>query len=148
MEEKIIMRNLIEKSKDEKNKEYIDFDEFVNISGVKKSTIIKKYKKIPGIEKYGKEYRVLSGTRYLFSDIHKYKLNNSYKKRYVLLKAISKFRYISHKELLVEQKQFVQMLNELLSAELIKPNNLSNSYGANAYDCTEMGAKLACEKKP
>lgn len=51
----------------------------------------------------------------------------------------SKYRYISHKELRVEHKKFEDMLRELLSAGLIKNNNLSNTYGANAYDCTLLG---------
>lgn len=35
----------------EKKKEYIDFDEFVLYTGLRKSTIQRNYKKIPGIEK-------------------------------------------------------------------------------------------------
>ena len=58
------------------------------------------------------------------------------------LKAISKFRYIGHKELRVEKSQFDNMLRDLLSAGLIEPNNLSNCYGANAYDVTDKGALL------
>ena len=34
------------------------------------------------------------------------------------------------------------MLRDLLSAGLIEPNNLSNCYGANAYDVTDKGAAL------
>ena len=126
----------------EKKKEYIDFDEFVLYTGLRKSTIQRNYKKIPGIEKKNDKYIVLSGTRYWFSDLHKYKLEDSYEKRFVLLKAISKFRYIGHKELRVEKPQFDKMLRDLLSAGLIEPNNLSNCYGANAYDVTDKGASL------
>lgn len=126
----------------DKEKEYIEFDDFVNMAGLKKATIIKNYKKIPGIERTDKGYRVLSGTRYLFTDIHKYKMDDAYEKRYVLLRAISRYKYIGHKELRIEKKQFEQMLTDLISADLIKPNNLSNNYGANAYDCTERGAML------
>ncbi len=123
-------------------KEYIDFDDFVSMSGLKKSTVTRNYKKIPGIEKTKNGFTVLSGTRYFFSDLHKYNMSDAYEKRFVLLKAISKYRYISHKELRIEKKQFEQMLRELISAELIQPNNLSNCYGANAYDCTDKGAEL------
>lgn len=126
----------------DKKKEYIKFDDFVSNTGLKKSTVERNYKKIPGIEKKDNTYTVLSGTRYWFSDVHKYKIEDSYEKRFVLLKAISKYRYIGHRELRVEKPQFDQMLRDLLSAELIAPNNLSNSYGANAYDCTEKGAAL------
>lgn len=125
-----------------KKKEYIEFEDFVSNTGLKKSTVERNYKKIPGIEKKNDKYIVLSGTRYWFSDLHKYKIDDSYQKRFVLLKAISKFRYISHKELRIEKPQFDKMLRDLLSAELIEPNNLSNCYGANAYDVTDKGAAL------
>ena len=126
----------------DKKKEYIKFEDFVSYTGLRKSTVVKNYKKIPGIEKKNSKYTVLSGTRYWFSDLHRYKIDDSYQKRFVLLKAISKFRYISHKELRIEKPQFDKMLRDLLSAELIEPNNLSNCYGANAYDVTDKGAAL------
>lgn len=126
----------------EKKKEYIEFDDFVSNTGFSKSTVERNYKKIPGIEKKNGKYTVLSGTRYWFSDLHRYKIDDSYQKRFVLLKAISKFQYISHKELRIEKPQFDKMLRDLLSAELIEPNNLSNCYGANAYDVTDKGAAL------
>ena len=126
----------------EKKKEYIEFDDFVSNTGFRKSTVERNYKKIPGIEKKNGKYTVLSGTRYWFSDLHRYKIDDSYQKRFVLLKAISKFRYISHKELRIEKPQFDKMLRDLLSAELIEPNNLSNCYGATAYDVTDKGATL------
>lgn len=126
----------------DKKKEYIKFEDFVSYTGLRKSTVVKNYKKIPGIEKKNSKYTVLSGTRYWFSDLHRYKIDDSYQKRFVLLKAISKFRYISHKELRIEKPQFDKMLRDLLSAELIEPNNLSNCYGANAYDVTDKGATL------
>lgn len=44
--------------------DYIDFEEFVNNAGVKESTIKRRYKKIPGIIKTKKGFRVISGTRY------------------------------------------------------------------------------------
>ena len=125
-----------------KKKEYIEFEDFVSNTGLKKSTVERNYKKIPGIEKKNDKYIVLSGTRYWFSDLHRYKIDDSYQKRFVLLKAISKFRYISHKELRIEKPQFDKLLRDLLSAELIEPNNLSNCYGANAYDVTDKGATL------
>lgn len=127
----------------EKKQKYIEFDEFVRNTGLRRSTILRNYKKIPGLEKKNGKYIVLSGTRYWFSDLHKYKIDDSYEKRFVLLKAISKFRYIGHEELRVEKNQFDKMLCDLLSAGLIEPNSLSNYYGANAYDVTAKGAALA-----
>ena len=63
-----------------------------------------------------------------------------------MLKAISNYKYISHKELRVEHHQFETMLRELLSSGLIQRNNLSNTYGANAYDCTPLGDELISHK--
>lgn len=129
-----------------KKPEYIELDDFVNISGVKETTIKKNYKRIPGFQKTEIGFRILSGTRYPFN-LRNTNLDDSISKRYTLLKAISKYQYISHKELRVEQKQFEDMLRDLLSAELIRPNNLSNTYGANAYDCTVKGDKLLKQKE-
>ncbi len=123
------------------NVEYIDFDEFVHNSGVKEATVKKRYGDIPGIEKTENGFTVLSGTRYP-CDLHRYKLYDSGKKRYVLLKMISMYKYITHRDLMVEQRQFENMLRDLLTAGLISPNNLSNSYGANAYDCTPLGDEI------
>lgn len=118
--------------------QYIEFEDFVSNSGVKESTIKRRYKQIPGIIKTKKGFRVISGTRYPYN-IGNTKLDSSEARRYVLLKAISKYQYISHKELRLEPPQFKAMLRDLLSAGLIQANNLSNTYGANAYDCTRLG---------
>lgn len=125
---------------------YIKFDEFVNNSGFKETTIKRKYKQIPGLIKNGKEFRVISGTRYPYRLRNK-KIEDSSSKRYVLLKAISQYKYISHKELRIEHPQFETMLKELISAGLIQKNNLSNTYGANAYDCTPLGDELINHKE-
>ena len=130
-----------------KNKEkYISFEEFVLNVGLKRETIIKNYKKIPGIKKTDSGFIVLSGTRYP-CDLHRYKLKTSGEKKYVLLKTISQYKYISHKELRIEKPQFESMLKELLSAQLIRYNGLTNCYGANAYDCTILGDEILAKKK-
>lgn len=121
--------------------EYIPFQEFVSNSGVKESTIKRKYKQIPGIQKTKNGYSVVSGTRYP-CDLHRYKLKNSGDKRYVLLKMISEYKYITHKDLRIEHQQFQDMLRDLLSANLIQRNYLCNEYGANAYDCSVLGDEL------
>ena len=84
---------------------------------------------------------VVSGTRYP-CDLHRYGLKNSGEKRFALLKMISQYKYVTHKDLKIEHKQFQDMLRELLSAGLIQHNNLCNSYGANAYDCSPRGDEL------
>ncbi len=126
-----------------KNKEieYISFDEFVNNTGRAESTIRKRYKEIPGITKTKDGFQVVSGTRYP-CDLHRHKFKNSGDRRYALLKAISQYRYVTHKDLRIEHRQFEEMLRELLSAGLIKENHLFNTYGANAYDCTSAGDEL------
>lgn len=122
------------------NVEYISFDEFVHNSGRKESIVKKRIKDIPGITKADNRFQVVSGTRYP-CDLHRRKYKNSGDRRYALLKAISQYEYASHRNLRVEQKQFEGMLRELLDAGLIQPNNLCNTYGANAYDCTPLGDK-------
>ena len=124
---------------------YIEFDELVNNSGFKESTIKRNYKRIPGLQKTKNGYRVVSGTRYPYN-LGNTKIEDSASKRYVLLKAISNYKYISHKELRVEHHQFETMWIELLSSRLIQRNNLSNTYGANAYDCTPLGDELISHK--
>ena len=125
--------------------DYIDFEDFVNNAGVKESTIKRRYKKIPGIIKTKKGFRVISGTRYPYN-IGNTNIEDSASKRFTLLKAISKYKFISHRELRLEPPQFENMLRDLLSAGLIERNNLSNTYGANAYDCTPKGEEIISQK--
>lgn len=132
--------------KDKTELVYIDFSDFVKLSGKKENTVKKNHANIPGIEKVGKEYRVLSGTRYP-CDLHRYKINNSADRRYILLKTISEYKYISHKDLRLEELQFYTMLNELFEAGLICKNGLCNGFGANAYDCTPAGDKVLMKAK-
>ena len=124
----------------------ISIEEFVNIAGVKEATIRKKKNSIPGLKCENGKFTILSGTRYP-CDVHRYKLNNSADRRYILLKMISEYKYISHIALRLYHEQFVDLLRELLEADLIKENHLSNHFGANAYDCTEKGDLLLREKK-
>lgn len=126
---------------DEKEITYISFDGFVNNSGVKEATIKRRYKQIPGIIKSDTGFTVVSGTRYP-CDLHRYRLKNSGEKRFVLLKMISQYKYVTHKDLKIEHKQFQDMLGGLLSAGLIQYNNLCNCYGANAYDSSPRGDEL------
>lgn len=124
------------------NINYISFEEFVRNSGVSERTVRKRYREIPGIELTDSgEFRILSGTRYPFN-MRNYKLEDSADRRYILLKAISQYKYISCIDIRVEQAQFERTLYELLNAGLIQRNNLSNAYGANAYDCTIKGGEL------
>ena len=92
------------------NVKYISFDEFVRNSGVSERTVRKRYREIPGIELTNSgEFRVLSGTRYPFN-MRNCKLEDSADRRYILLKAISQYKYISCTDIRVEQPQFKRML--------------------------------------
>lgn len=132
--------------KRKKSAQYISFEEFVHNSGMKKRTVLKRYKDIPGITKKNDGFLVLSGTRYP-CDLHRYGLKNSGEKRFALLKAISEYRYVCHMDLKVEQRQFQDMLRDLLSAGVIQLNNLDNTYGANAYDCSPLGDELLKQER-
>lgn len=125
---------------------YISLTEFASIVGVKEATIKRKFKSIPGVIFEKGEYKVLTGTRYP-CDIHRYRIKDSADKRYVLLKMISEYKYITCNDIKLYSDQFIEMLRELLSAGLIKQNNLHNHYGANAYDCTEKGDAVLRAKK-
>ena len=124
----------------------ITIDDFVIISGVKESTIRKNKNKIPGLSYDKGIYNIIDGTRYP-CDLHRYKIRNSSDRRYLLLKAISEYKYISHLDLGVYHPQFVEMIRELLDAGLIRPNNMANRYGANFYDCTHEGDELLRQQK-
>lgn len=119
----------------------ISIDEFLNIAGVKLSTVKRNSGKIPGLKYENGEFNILKGTRYP-GDFHRYKLTNSAERRYVLLKAISEYKYIDCSVLRIYQEQFVTLLEELLAAGLISENGLPNHYGANAYDCTKAGDEV------
>lgn len=123
------------------NEKYISFEEFVRNSGVSERTVRKRYREIPGIELTDSgEFRVLSGTRYPFN-MRNCKLEDSADRRYILLKAISQYKYISYDKLKIQKEQFEQLIGDLLGIGLIRRNNLPNDYGANGYDCTMEGIK-------
>ncbi len=128
----------------EKNK--VSIEEFIKIANVKKETIKKNRNKIPGLTYENGEFDIVKGTRYP-GDYHRYKLKNSADRRYLLLKAISEYKYIDHIPLQVYPEQFKELLKELLDAKLIKENHLYNNFGANAYDCTRKGDALLRKEK-
>lgn len=125
---------------------YISMEEFAKKVGVKEETVKKRYQEIPGITKEGNTFIILSGTRYP-CDKRRIKPKDSGDRRYLLLRTISDYRYISHEHLMLEEKQFDDMLAEFLQARLIKKNGLCNSFGANAYDCTAKGDDLLKKQK-
>ncbi|MDP3445199.1 MAG: hypothetical protein Q8T08_20250, partial [Ignavibacteria bacterium] len=73
----------------------ISINEFLKIVNVKEETIRKNRHKIPGLTWSEGNYDIIKGTRYP-ADLHRYKLKNSADRRYLLLKAISEFKYVDH----------------------------------------------------
>lgn len=123
-------------------KKYITLKEFSVISKITEKQILKRRKEIPVIIKQDGEYLVLRGARYPMP-INRYKIRNDSQRRFILLKAISQTKYVDSKMLGIYQEEFEKMLGDLLQAKLIYENNLGNTYGANAYSCTQTGADLA-----
>ncbi len=124
----------------------ISIDDFLIIANVKLSTVRKNKEKIPGLKLINGNYDILKGTRYP-ADFHRYKIKNSEDRRFLLLKAISEFKYVDNFTLHLYQEQFVGLIRDLLTAELIRENHLFNRYGANAYDCTPKGDDLIKSRK-
>lgn len=127
------------------NESKITIEEFQKIAGVKEATIRKNKDKIPGLTYAKGIYDILKGTRYPY-DYHRYRIKDSADRRFLLLKAISEYKYIGHDSLKVYKEQFVELIGDLLKAKLIRENNLPNHYGANAYDCTPRGDELLKKK--
>jgi hypothetical protein len=107
--------------------------------GIAELTVKRNWKQIPGGANVNDEISFWPGSRYPFN-IGLHKLETYADKNFVLLKAISQYRYISHRELGLEKAQFGAMLDNFLVAGYIAPNNLGNSDGANAYDITKDGS--------
>ena len=125
---------------------YITLDDFVPIANVKKNTIIRRYKDIPGIEKTENGYRVLRGTRYPFQS-GRFHITNIEDRYYVLLKALDRYKYIDSTMLGIYEESFNQMLSKLLKARLIENNMTGNPFGANSYDITLKGREIIKKKK-
>ena len=125
---------------------YISIEDFASISGVKVNTVKKRWKEIPGIKYENGKFLVQEGTRYPFNMRH-CNLKDSDTRRYILLLAISEYKYIDAKKLEVYPKQFHKLLKELYEAGLIEENHLGNNQGANTYDCTAKGDQVLKLKK-
>lgn len=121
--------------------EKISIEQFIEQTGCKRKTIIKNKEKIPGLKYIDGEFIIIRGTRYPYN-IGANKLKDSEARRYCLLDAINKYKYIDFHILRLDQKQFKKMLKDLLDAGLIEANHLGNNYGANAYDCTNKGIAI------
>jgi hypothetical protein len=111
-------------------------------SGVSKATIIKNRHRIKGYKQtLTDDYLFTPGTRYpFFLGFHK--VETFADRMYVLLKALTKNKYISHEELRLEEYQFDYMLKCCLSEGYIQLNSSGNPDGANAYDITDAGSKF------
>ena len=121
---------------------YITLKQFSELTGKSEQTIKARQNEIPGIECKDGIWRALSGTRFPFK-IKSCKIVDDEDRRRVLLSAISSYRYIDAKMLGVYPKTFENYLGDLLQANLIRENGSPNRFGANYYDCTPKGSKIA-----
>ncbi len=128
------------------SEQYISIAEFAKLCDIKEKTILKRQAKIPGVEKHGGAYRVLVGTRYPMQT-GKFTIEDAEDRRYVLLQAISRYRYIDAGMLGIYPHSFEIYIKELESAGLIVNNNSINTEGANACDCTVNGSAILKKKK-
>ena len=95
---------------DNEKKEYISISDFKNLCEISEKTIIRNIHSIPGFIETNDGYKFLKGTRYPYN-LRNTKLTDSAKKRYVLLKAISQYRYIDHRMLRIDENDFILMLH-------------------------------------
>lgn len=107
-------------------------ERFAVLSGVKLSTILNNWKKIPGITKTPFGYSVTEGTRYPYSMRGKRNLNAD-KKHFYILDAIFNDKYIDQEMLCCERSDFETYLDDLLAQGLIRKRNCVNQYGANGF---------------
>ena len=128
-------------TQNDKNESKTTIQEVLKTACVNEATVKKNKDKVPGLTYAEGVYDIVEGTRYP-CDYHRYKMKDSADRRYLLLKAISEYKYINHDSLKVYQEQFVDLIGDLLKAGLIRENHLFNHYGANAYDCTPLGDNL------
>ena len=122
--------------------QYISLEQFSKLIGKTESTIKRRRTEIPGVEYVDGVWEVLEGTRFPFK-IRSCSITDDEDRRRVLLSAISTYRYIDAKMLGVYPKTFENYLGDLLQANLIRENGSPNRYGANYYDCTPEGSKIA-----
>ena len=115
--------------------------ELSKISSISERQIQKNWEKIPDARKENGIIIFPEGSRYP-CDLHRYKFNNQGKRRAALLDAISRYRYVDYTSLRMSEESFKSMIEELTTAELIRKNGASNSYGANGYDTTIKYAEI------
>lgn len=127
-------------------KTYISLNEFANTVNRKPKTILRRKNDIPVIEKFGNDWYALSGTRYPCK-VKRFKINNDWDKRYVLLKAIDGRKYIDGKMLHIYPNEFDMMIRDFVIAGIIEENHNGNTYGANGYSCTGKGAEIIKKSK-
>lgn len=116
-------------------------DEFSKNCGVKITTVKKNMERIPGVEYINREYRIMEGTRYFYTNRSK-SLENS-DRLYMILKALNKNLYIDSEILKCSEKYFNDLLEQLVEAKLIEKNNSQNKYGSNGFNITISGIVYA-----
>ena len=105
----------------------------------------KRWRDIGGVTKIGGALNIPEGTRYPMRKMRN--IDTHEEKLYALLKAIDTYRYIDEVMLRIPKTSFDILIHELIDAGWIQDNGSGNEFGANRYDSTRLGSKVAREKK-
>lgn len=105
----------------------------------------KRWKEIGGVTRIKGVLCIPEGTRYPMKKPRK--IDTHEEKLYALLKAIDNERYINEDMLMTSKESFNTLIHELLELKWIQYNGSNNEYGANRFDSTLLGSRIAREKK-
>jgi len=130
-----------------KDRMMMTIEELASISGLKEKTVRQKILTVAGVTRAEDGALIIpDGSRYPY-DIHRYKLNDTNKRRVALLDAIFRYRYIDHAMLCMSSESFKTMLAELLNVGLVQRNGSENPFGANGFDTTMKYEELRSDKR-
>lgn len=105
----------------------------------------KRWRDIGGVTKTGDVLNIPEGTRYPMRKMRS--IDTHEEKLYALLKAIDTYRYIDEDMLGIPKNSFNILIHELIHAGWIQDNGSGNEFGANKYDSTRLGSRIAHERK-
>ena len=111
--------------------------ELSDISGINEKTIIKNYKKIPGMQYLDNKWILPDGSRYPYN-LRRNQLKNIEDRVCCLLKATADFKYVDHKMLKMPKEPFDRVLKDLVEYGVLEENDLVYTSGlgnlpANIY---------------
>lgn len=123
----------------------MNIEKLAENGNVSTKQVLRRWREIGGVTKKGGDLYIPDGTRYPIRKPQK--IDTHEEKMYVLLKAIDNERYINEDMLNTSKDSFDTMLRELLDLKWIRYNGSSNEFGANKYDSTLLGSRIAREKR-